>query len=222
MGDRIRLAIFDMDGTLTRERNSWDTFFHHYHHDADGSYDQLFSGRMSEKEWAETNLMKVLETKPDLTVSEVREVLLEESHLRSGVRECVSELRGLGIECMIVSNGLDPLAGWIAADAGFSDRRANWFETDHRGNLMPHFVGKVNYKRKADWLHHWVRELHIDMKDTVSVGDGENDIGLFLESGHSIAFNPINERVASSGEAVIEGDDLRKCSELIREWSIGR
>ena len=49
-----------------------------------------------------------------------------------------------------------------------------------------------------------MRELDIDMKNTVSIGDGENDIGLFLESGHSIAFNPINERVASSGEAVID------------------
>lgn len=214
----IGLAVFDMDGTLTKERNSWDTFFGHYHHDARPYYKLFFSGHMGECEWAETNLVEIMKARPHLNASEVERVLVENSHIRSGVGECVTELRSIGFECMIISCGLDPLAAWVGRKAGFRDWRANWYETDQQGNLLPRYVGKVFYDQKADWLRYWMDMYGIDQEHTVAIGDGDNDIGLFKAAGRSIGIDPLNERVASSCDKVVSGDDLMSCAELIKGW----
>jgi len=214
----IRLAAFDMDGTLTLERSSWDTLFKCYGHDPEPFYRQYAEGRIDQDEWAAANMGAMIERRPGLTAAEVERALVENSHVRAGVGECVSRLTALGIRCVIISAGTAPLADWIGKRAGFHDWRANWFESDALGRLVPRYVRRVSYLEKEIWLRSWQRQFGISREETVAVGDSCNDVGMFLEAGHSIALQPTDECAAAVAEVVHEGEDLSECADLIERW----
>lgn len=214
----IKMVAFDMDGTLTQETSSWETLFHIYHHDPSHLYRMYSEGRIDQDEWAAGNLREILRGRPGLTAREVETALVDNTHLRDGVKECISELSSLGAKCVIISAGAEPLARWIGARTGFDDWKANWFEIDAHGCLVPSYRRKVSYLEKEWWLRFYRDTYGISKDEIVSVGDSFNDVGMFLSSGHSIAFNPSDEYAATMGEVVHRGNDLGKCLSTIKGW----
>jgi phosphoserine phosphatase len=207
-----------MDGTLTQEVSSWNTFFSYYHHDPSPYYRMYTEGRINQDEWAAANLSEIIKGRPGLTTSEVEEALIKNTHIRDGVEECVSELTSLGVRCVIISTGAEPLARWIGTKAGFDEWKGNWFETDGEGRLIPRYIRNVSYLEKERWLRLWMRTYGISKTETVAVGDSCNDVGMFLESGHSIAFNPTDEYATAMGEVVHNGNDFGKIADTIMGW----
>ena len=207
-----------MDGTLTKERSSWDTLFNHYHHNPEQFYRMYSEGRINQDEWATANLEEIIRNRPNLTVSDVESVLIENSHIRTGVEECISDLKLLGVKCVIISSGTEPLAKWIGERAGFFDWKANWFRADNNGHFVTKYIRRVSFLEKERWVRFWQKELNISKEETMAVGDSCNDVGMFLESGHSIAFNPTDECAEAMGEVVCRGDDMRQCMKIVDEW----
>jgi phosphoserine phosphatase len=207
-----------MDGTLTQEVSSWDTLFNYYHHDPSRFYRMYAEGQIDQDEWAAANLRDIIKGRPGLKTSEVEEVLLSHTHIRDGVKECISGLTSLGAMCVIISAGTEPLAQWIGTKAKFNEWKANWFETDRNGCIVPNYIRNVSYLEKEWWLRFWMKAYGIKKNETVSIGDSCNDVGMFLESGHSIAFNPADEYTAAMGEVVLHGNDMRQCLDTITGW----
>ncbi|MDW5564175.1 MAG: HAD family phosphatase [Methanomassiliicoccus sp.] len=215
----IRLVAFDMDGTLTQEASSWDTLFRIYGHDPKPLYRLYMEGHIDQDEWAASNLREIILAHPDLTAREIEDAIIQNTHLRVGVQECISTLTSLGVKCVIISAGAEPLARWIGVTAKFHDWKANWFEIGSNGRLVPNYIRKVSYLEKEKGLRSWMEENKISKEETVAVGDSCNDVGMFLESGHSIAFNPTDEYASTMGEVIHEGDDLRICLDTIVDWN---
>jgi phosphoserine phosphatase len=208
-----------MDGTLTKERSSWDTLFDLYHHNPERYYRMYSEGLINQDEWATSNLREIIRVRPELSKYAVERALVENSHLRTGVEECISDLNSLGVKCVIISSGTEPLAKWIGERAGFFDWQANWFESDEKGHLITKYIRRVSFLEKEKWVRFWQKELNISKDETLAVGDSCNDVGMFLESGHSIAFNPTDDCTEAMGEVVCWGDDLRQCKKMIDEWA---
>lgn len=207
-----------MDGTLTQETSSWETLFRIYHHDPGPFYRMYAEGKIDQDGWAAGNLREIIRGRPGLTAREVEDALIDHTHLRDGVEDCISELTSLGVRCVIISAGAEPLARWIGARARFHDWRANWFETDAEGRLVPNYIRNVSFMEKERWLRYWMSALGISREEVVAVGDSCNDVGMFREAGHSIAFNPTDERAATMGEVVHRGNDLGDCMRTIKGW----
>ena len=207
-----------MDGTLTQESSSWETLFRHYHHDPSHTYRLYAEGRIDQDEWATANLREIIRKNPGLTAQEVEEALVSNTHFREGIEKCISELSSLGVKCVILSAGAEPLARWIGERAKFLDWKANWFEIAKDGRLVPNYIRQVSYLEKERWLRHWMDLYGVSREETVAIGDSYNDVGMFLECGHSIAFNPSDEYAATMGEIVQTGNDLRMCVAAIRGW----
>lgn len=206
---------------MTRERSSWDTLFNFYHHDPDRFYKMYAEGRIDQDEWALSNLREMMRNCSVIPTAEAERALIENTHLRSGLEECVSDLTSLGIRCAILSTGTEPLARWIGEKAGFRTWKANWFETDANGGLVPNYIRRVSFLEKEKWLSIWKMKYRLADEEIVAIGDSCNDAGMFLSAGHSIAFDPSDECAAMTAEVIVEGDDLRRCSDLIANWHKG-
>jgi len=204
---------------LTKEPSSWDTLFRHYHHDPGPYYRRYTEGLIDQDQWAEENLKAILDKNPGLKSVEVEEALIENSHIRDGVEECIAELSSLGARCVIISTGTEPLARNIGTKAKFSEWKANWFETNDSGALVPRYIRNVSYLEKERWLRYWMRAYGISKKETVAIGDSCNDVGMFLEAGHSIALNPSDDYAAAMGEIAHKGNDLTVCMDIIKGWN---
>jgi phosphoserine phosphatase len=212
------MVAFDMDGTLTQEASSWDTLFRIYNHDPSRLYRMYAEGRIDQDQWAAENLKEIINGRPSLTARDVEKALISNTHLREGVEECISELTSLGVRCVIISAGAEPLAQWIGKRARFHEWKANWFEIDGDGRLVPNYIRNVSYLEKERWLRSWMTTYGISKEEIVAVGDSCNDVGMFLEAGHSIAFNPTDEYAAAMGEVVRHGNDLGECLSTIMSW----
>ena len=55
----IKLVILDMDGTITRERSSWETMFKVFDHDPGPIYQKYASGELDEDGWASANMRAI-------------------------------------------------------------------------------------------------------------------------------------------------------------------
>lgn len=207
-----------MDGTLTHETSSWETLFRLYDHDPSPTYRLYEEGLIDQDEWAAANLREIIRERPGLTAAEVERALVSSTHLRSGIAESVSELSSMGARCVIISAGIEPLARWIGSRARFHEWRANWFEVDAVGCLVPKYIRNVSFLEKESWLRSWMSMYGISREEVVAVGDSCNDVSMFQTAGHSIAFNPTDGCAAAMGEVVHHGDDLRPCVRTIKEW----
>ena len=82
-----------------------DTLFNFYHHDPDRFYKMYAEGRIDQDEWALSNLREMMRNCSVIPTAEAERALIENTHLRSGLEECVSDLTSLGIRCAILSTG---------------------------------------------------------------------------------------------------------------------
>ncbi len=71
-------------------------------------------------------------------------------------------------------------------------------------------------EKKVQIIRHLCRDLGINLKDVIFVGDSDTDIHAFQVVGKSIAFNSSSEELKKAAMYVVEGKDLRKILPLMR------
>jgi phosphoserine phosphatase len=128
--------------------------------------------------------------------------------LMPGAEEVVAELKARAYRVIIFSGGFReatvPLAQKLGADADF----ANFLH--HKEGLLTGLVGgeMMAAGAKGTMLERLQRLLGVSAKDTVSVGDGANDLAMFARSETRIAFcaKPILREAAT---ACVDDKDLR-------------
>ena len=207
----IKLVIFDMDGTLTIERSSWETFFRTYDHDPGPFNKKYASGELDEDGWAIANIKAILSSRPGLTAKASARAIVANTHLKKGIAQMISELKMLNIFCFILSSGMEPIAKEISSMAPVDLWMANWFSSDNNDRLEPIYLRRVTFMEKEVWVRRWREQFGLLKEEIVSVGDSFIDIGMFQSSGHSIAFDPADDKVARACDVVIEGNDTGLC-----------
>ncbi|KAK9448452.1 HAD-like domain-containing protein [Limtongia smithiae] len=121
----------------------------------------------------------------------VFESLKPEIRITPGARELCAVLKKQGCTLAVLSGGFIPLANWLKGQLGLDYAFANTLEISEDGTAL---TGKVlgtivNAERKAHLLREIAEQESIELRATMAVGDGANDLVMMHAAGYGIAFN---------------------------------
>jgi phosphoserine phosphatase len=204
----LKLAVFDLDGTLKRERDPYV-----YLHRRLGTLEAAeaftakgLSGEIPYEEW--------LRLDTGLWTGQPRSLLVQ--HLRDnpylpGARETVAALKARGITVAIISSGLLLHAEMVAEELGIGPVLGNeiGFAGDGAAAVVNgHVQVHVPYGGKRAVLARLQAELEVTPAETLAAGDTRSDLGLFSLAAISIAVQPDHPDVARMAHIVLVDANL--------------
>ncbi|HID73742.1 MAG TPA: HAD family hydrolase [Thermoplasmata archaeon] len=200
----VKVVAFDMDGVLVEGQSSWVTVHFALGTDNEAGYRAYTAGLIDDHQFMRSDIALWLERGVD-HIDDVRRIL-DRVPLFPGAAQTVRTLREWGFRTVIVSGGLDLLAGRIGRELGIDVVLANGLETFEDGHLTGRGILRVPLLNKRAPLAVTVSRMGDDVR-LVSIGDSAVDIAMFMISDLSIAFNP-RDRVVSEGatRTVFSGD----------------
>ncbi|MEM1678679.1 MAG: HAD family phosphatase [Ignisphaera sp.] len=215
----IYVIVFDVDGTLTPIRSSWQ-FIHiilntiHRVH----SYARLFlDGIITYDEWIalEVSMWKGLH-------SDTVRRILEAIPWRSGIEEIANLVKKYKDRAMIiaVSGGFDYLCERAVKELGFDAHLCVKLQINE-GRLTGFASDYPDYDGKGRILLDFLNDIGVDIgrAKLICVGDNINDINLFEVCDIAIAFCA-NENVKEYADIIINTCNVRFLARLLDELLI--
>jgi phosphoserine phosphatase len=209
---RFKLALFDLDGTLTRERSAWE-YIHRrlgvWAGNAEKYQEAFLRGEIDYYRFCELDAA----IWKGMKLSAVQQIL-REIPLYEGVEDLVGYLKSRGIRLGIISSGLSLLSDWMREKYGFDYAVANELGfTDGvlDGTIRIH----VHYDQKAKWVQDARQRFRAEKKEILAVGDSSGDITMFQMAGFSIAFNSRSPRLDEAADLSMRSSDLRDLIPLL-------
>ena len=177
--DGLKLASFDMDGTILEENSSWVALHKHFgtSHLGEASLRLYTEGKIDYEEFMRRDIAAWPKV---VTKSEVESVL-SRYRVRKEAPETITQLRRLHIEPALVTSGIDILAGKVAEELGIKHWVANGLRFDSEDRLLPHGVPRVDPTRKDLAYLKLLRGIGVGPKETIAIGDTIYDLA-FLKS----------------------------------------
>ena len=202
----LRLAVFDLDGTLKEASSPW-MYLHHAlgtEQEAEQYRQQFYAGQITYLDWArlDSALWKGVE------LARV-EAIFRDSIYRPGVHELFQFLQRRGVLTAIISTGLGVQARQVAAELGVWRTIANELAVEN-GRLVGETIVNVQEHTKGQLMAQLRAEAGARIEECLAVGDGPADVDLFTGAGLAIAVCPRNERVRHAAHVVIEDGDLSR------------
>jgi phosphoserine phosphatase len=142
-----------------------------------------------------------------LPVATVDEVIAKRITLTPGGRPLIATMRAHGAATCLVSGGFTLFTGRIAALLGFDEHRGNTLiiENDKlAGRVAEPVLGR---EAKLATLIELRDRLGLAPHETLSVGDGANDLAMIEAAGLGVAFRA-KPKVAAAAHARIDHGDL--------------
>ena len=141
---------------------------------------------------------------PEATLARV---YAERVHLNDGARILVQTMNAAGAKTALISGGFSFFASRVADAAGFQSNKANELGVENgklAGTVREPILGR---EAKLQSLVALAHESGIDMKETLAIGDGANDLGMITAAGLGVAYRakPI---VAEAAHARLDHSDL--------------
>lgn len=136
--------------------------------------------------------------------------------LTDGAAELVKSLHSNGHCVALVSGGFSDILQPLVESLEIKHYKANKLGIEN-GVLTGSIEGPiVDRAAKADALKSFAAECGVELKDTVAIGDGANDLDMMAVAGISIAFNAKPVVVEAADYAITE-PSLRSVLTLIGE-----
>ncbi len=214
----LRLAIFDLDGTLKQVPDPYV-----YLHKNLGTWEaaQAFthaglSGELDYEGWLrlDASLWKGVER----TV--VESAFCQNPYL-PGARETVAALRRAGVSVAVVSTGLRIHAEQVQSDLGIDCIIANEILFED-GLVSGEALVHVPEGGKGPVVDRLQAEFGVAHGECLAVGDGSSDVDMFSRVRVGVAINPAAAPVRTAASLVLEEPDLRpllpKLNRLIPGW----
>lgn len=137
-----------------------------------------------------------------LDVSVMREIA-ENLPITEGVNRLMYVLKRYGYKIAILSGGFTYFGKHLQDRYGIDYVYANELEIDENGKLTGHYLGEiVDGKRKAELLRLIAQVEKVDIRQTIAVGDGANDLPMLSQSGLGIAFHAKPRVVANAQQSI--------------------
>ena len=201
---QLKLAVFDLDGTLIRPRSSW-----RYLHEKLGTWEMakpnaelFYDKKISWEEWANRDAKLWKGTSTD----EVERVV-KKCPITRGARETVRRLRERDFAMAIISGGLSFFAERIGNELKIPNVFANKLDSED-GILTGEVVNLVTQTNKCEVLSLLLEKLGLSLRQTVAIGDDFTMIPVFKIVGLSIAFKPFNRDVGKSACVTVRSQSL--------------
>ncbi len=178
---KVRLAAFDLDGTVLEHNSSWVAIHRHFgtEHQGAASLRLYTEGKIDYREFMKRDIAS---WPRGVTKDEVAKILSGYS-LRREAPKVFDELRARGIETALVTSGIDILARDVAEKLSIDHWVANGLKFDGNGVLLPKGVGRVDPTRKDLAYRKLLSRLRIPARDTIAVGDTVYDLAFLKSAG---------------------------------------
>lgn len=135
--------------------------------------------------------------------SSVMKEIAENLPITEGVDRLMTVLKRTGYKTAILSGGFTYFGNYLKQRFGFDYVYANELETDESGRLTGRYLGDVvDGKRKAELLRLIAQVENLNIKQTIAVGDGANDLPMLSTAGLGIAFHAKPKVKASAGQSI--------------------
>jgi phosphoserine phosphatase len=211
--ESIRLAFFDVDGTLTVERDPY-VYLHrrlgtvehslsHVQMFKRGEIDYDEWGRLDAKLWAGQDVGHVTR-------------LLAEIPWMPGAHRVAAALRRAGVGIALISSGLDVHVNAVAAELGASYAFANELRVA-QGRLTGELRTVVPEWGKGDIARQVMTQAGVSTSGCIAIGDGLSDVKMFEQVGWSVAVAPDDEQVQRAASLSLPEPDLRPLASLFEE-----
>ena len=213
----LRLAFFDLDGTLKRERDPYV-----YLHRRLGTWDacqpylaQGLAGELDYDEWLRLDVGLWKGTRR----ADMEDLLRQNPYL-PGARETVAALKRAGVHLALVSTGLDVHAGLVQQELGVDRIYAN--QVLFRDEVVSGEArALVREGGKGQIVAQLQAELGVAPEDCLAVGDGASDADMFARVRFGVAVNAPSERLRAAAHLVIEEPDLSGLLARLEELAPG-
>jgi phosphoserine phosphatase len=154
--------------------------------------------------------VRYLEGLPDSVIAET----LAKCSVTKGAEKLISAIHSAGGFVGAVSGGFSQLLDSLAKELNLDFHRANSLEIVD-GILTGDVTGPIIDKpAKATALVEWAEELGLDLRYTIAIGDGANDLDMMATAGLSIGFNA-KPRVRKAADIILGSTDLSEAIGLI-------
>jgi phosphoserine phosphatase len=175
----IKLAAFDLDGTILQHNSSWVAIHKHFRTEDKGAASlKLYTeGRIDYREF----MRRDISSWPKGVKRDEIEGILSGYKIRDDAPATLDGLRSRGIKTALVTSGIDILAEKVAAELRMDHWIANGFKFDRDGTVLPEGVGRVDPTRKDLAYKRLLSKVGIPCKRTIAVGDTIYDLA-FLKS----------------------------------------
>jgi len=119
----------------------------------------------------------------------VMQDIAEHLPITEGVDRLMRILKKVGFKIAILSGGFTYFGNYLKQKYNIDYVYANELEVEN-GKLTGHYIGDiVDGKRKAELLKLIAQVENVDLRQTVAVGDGANDLPMISIAGLGIAFH---------------------------------
>jgi phosphoserine phosphatase len=204
--ETLKLALFDLDGTLTKEKSSWEFIHRHlgvWIGNAEKFQEAFLQGAISYERFCQLDAaiwkgMKVAEL----------ERILAKIPLHAGIKELVVYLRSQGMKLGIISTGLRLLADRVASQYGFDYAIANELGMVN-GKLNGKIKINVHFDQKKRWVQKIMRRFKVCREEVLAIGDSSGDLGMFEMAGVSVAFNSVCDPLKKIATFCLHSSNLR-------------
>jgi phosphoserine phosphatase len=210
---KIELVVFDFDGTLTHEPNSWGLIHKDLgvHDHAKKNADLFFANKIDYLKWAELDIN--LWKSKKLHYSHLMKVIKEKIKAIDGAKETIRKLKENKIKTLVISSGLDVICDHFKEFLDFDEFYANKLVFDEN-KILKGIEIMVGFN-KDDLLLEFIKKEGISIDNVVSVGDNINDVQLFNITPISIAINPKDNSIIDSASHTIYTEDLQDILDII-------
>jgi len=183
---QFKLVIFDLDGTLTKERSIWE-YIHKrlgkWYGFAEEYQNQFLAGKISYEEFCEQDAQVWKGMRMEKLTEIVKAV-----PFYPGADELIHHLKNKGLKLAMVSSGLSVLSEWVHQRYGFDYSVSNDLLQED-GILTGKVKIQVYYDKKAEWVRRIQKKFGEKSEEVIAIGDSVGDIDMFQMVGFSIAFN---------------------------------
>ena len=210
---QLRLAIFDIDGTLRRVRDPWIHLHHHL-----GVAEQAKHlparwqrGEITYEQWAQFDA--------SFWRGSTRETIvgaLGTNPFRDGARELIDWFTSRAIPCVGISSGLSIFNEITAAELGIKEVISNELQFD--GDICNGEISiQVNEENKGEIMDEILERYSVRDTHVAAFGDGTADIPLLRKAGLGIAIFPSNDKVRSSAGHVVGEEPIDEAIAFIED-----
>lgn len=200
-----KLAVFDIDGTLRKERSCW-RFMHSvfgFSKVASRYYLQYQKREISYKQLVDLDaaLWRGI-SRHDIIAT------LTDNPLRDGAEDLVQSFRQNGYDLLAISTGLDVLNHLTCSVLGITNHISNHLNFDENNRCTGEVDIIVTDDSKDAALYAYVQNSSKHYDYVFAVGDSDADKSLFAASNKSLAIMPMNEEVEKAATYVIKNEPI--------------
>ena len=212
---KIKLVVFDMDGTLLKPRSCWAYIHEHFGTDNSEMLKLYIEHKITDQEFVKADI-NLWEKKSDKKVNEKYiNLILDEIEPIDGAEKLVNGLHKNGIETVFLTGGIQYLADKWAKKWKMKKALGNDLIDGNDGHLTANINASGHAKGAV--MDQLLKEMNLNQENVAAVGDTVVDLPMFERADLSIAVNTDNDQVFGKATYHHNGK-LVDLIQLITKW----